>query len=224
MSTDKPLRTVLVTSPGPAEGKSTLTISLAITMASSGRRVLLIDTDLRRPRIHKAFDVVATGGVTSILAGEQTVSECVQPTMVENLSILPCGPIPPNPSELLHTAKFALLLSQLKDQYDLVVLDSPPVGVVIDAAIMGPQVDGAIIVAESGRTTRDALAYSLRQMRDVGSNVLGCVLNDVDLAKNSAYGGYYYSGGAYYYASPDDRNSDGTGKSMNPSTTLSPRA
>lgn len=211
MSTDNPLRTIVVTSPGPAEGKSTLTISLAITMANSGRRVLLVDTDLRRPRIHKAFNVVSPGGVTSILAGEVSIDDSVQSSMVENLSILPCGPIPPNPSELLHTAKFGKLMGDLKEKFDLVIFDSPPVGVVIDAAIIGPQVDGAIIVAESGRTSRDALAHALRQMRDVGTNVLGCVLNDVDLAKHGAYGGYYYYSGGYYYASTDDNTGGGPG-------------
>jgi capsular exopolysaccharide synthesis family protein len=211
MSTDKQLRAILITSPGPAEGKSTLAISLAITMANSGKRVLLIDTDLRRPRIHKAFSIALRGGITSILAGEQTIAECVQPTMVESLSVLPCGPIPPNPPELLHTTKFAQLLEELKGRFDLLVLDSPPVGVVTDAAIIGPQLDGAILVAESGRTTRDALSHGFRQMRDVGTTMLGCVLNDVDLARNGAYGGYYYySGGAYYYASPEDGGGGGS--------------
>jgi capsular exopolysaccharide synthesis family protein len=222
MSTDKPLRAMLVTSPGPAEGKSTLTISLAITVANSGRRVLLVDTDLRRPRIHKAFNVVSPGGVTSILAGEVSIDDSVQSCAVDNLSILPCGPIPPNPSELLHTAKFAQLMRDLKDKFDLVIFDSPPVGVVIDAAIIGPQVDGAIIVAESGRTSRDALAHALRQMRDVGTNVLGCVLNDVDLAKHGSYGGYYYYSGGYYYASTDENT--GGGPSLSGGSQVSPPA
>lgn len=205
MSPDKPLRAVVVTSPGPAEGKSTVVVSLAITMANSGRRVLLVDTDMRRPRLHKAFGIVARTGITSILAGEASIDESVQTTLVEGLSVLPCGPIPPNPSELLHTAKFAALLQDLKERYDLLVFDSPPVSIVIDAAIIGPQLDGAILVAESGRTSRDALAHALKQMRDVGSQVLGCVLNEVDLTKQSAYGGYYYySGGGYYYATDNE--------------------
>jgi succinoglycan biosynthesis transport protein ExoP len=227
MSTDKPLRTILVTSPGPAEGKSTLTISLAITMANSGRRVVLVDTDLRRPRLHKALGNSAAGGITSVLAGDRTLEESVQPTVVDNLSVLPCGPIPPNPSELLHTAKFGALLETLKERFDLVIFDSPPVGVVIDAAIVGPQVDGAIIVAESGRTSRDALGHALRQMRDVGTNVLGCVLNDVNLAKHGAYGGYYYYSGGYYYGNADDANGNidgGGGGSLSSGAQASPPA
>jgi len=211
MSTDNPLRTITVTSPGPSEGKSTLAISLAITMAHSGKRVLLVDTDLRRPRLHKAFGTNSRVGVTSVLAGEQSIEESVQTTMVDGLSLLPCGPIPPNPSELLHTASFSRLISQLKERYDVVVFDSPPVGVVIDAAIIGPQVDGAIMVAKSARTSRDALAHALRQMGDVGTNILGCVLNDVDLSKQSGYGGYYYYRGGYYYSADAGGGNEGGG-------------
>lgn len=227
MSTDKPLRTLVVTSPGPSEGKSTLAISLAITLAQSGRRVLLVDTDLRRPRLHRAFGLVARVGVTSVLAGEESVENSYQSTEVDGLFLLPCGPIPPNPSELLHTASFARLLAQLKERFDILVLDSPPVGVVIDSAIIGPQVDGAIMVAKSGRTSRDALAHGLRQMREVGTNILGCVLNDVDLSKQSGYGGYYYYQGAYYYSNEDNGGSgdDGTGTpGARASTPLAPRA
>lgn len=207
MSTDTPLKSLVVTSPGPSEGKSTLAISLAITMAHSGRRVVLIDTDLRRPRIHRAFGLRGQCGITTVLAGEKTLAECLQQTVVDGLMVLPCGAIPPNPSELLHTARFERLLAQIEEEFDLAVLDSPPVGVVIDAAVVGPRVDGAVIVAKAGRTTRDAVAHTLRQMRDVGTNVLGCVLNDIDLSKQGAYGGYYYYYSGGYYASSDDDSS-----------------
>lgn len=218
MSTDTPLKALVVTSPGPAEGKSTLAISLAITMANSGRRVLLIDTDLRRPRIHKAFSTHARLGITSVLLGEQALEECIQTTMVDNLHLLPCGPVPPNPAELLHTASFGRVLKELKEQFDMIILDSPPVGVVIDAAIIGPQVDGAIVVSESGSTARDALVHALRQMRDVGTKILGCVLNNVDLAKETGYGGYYYYRPGYYTDRSDDPagGDDGSGSSGTP--------
>jgi polysaccharide biosynthesis transport protein len=214
MSTETPLRAFVVTSPGPAEGKSTLAVSLGITIANSGKRVLLVDTDLRRPRIHKAFSVPSRLGITSVLLGEENVDQCIQSTLVDGLSILPCGPIPPNPAELLHTAKFSRLLEELKSKFDIVMLDSPPVGVVIDAAIIGPQVDGAIIVSESGSTNREALIQALRQMRDVGTKILGCVLNNVDLAKETGYGGYYYYRPGYYSdksdepVDPDDNSGD----------------
>ncbi len=218
MSTDKPLRAITVTSPGPSEGKSTFAVSLAITIAQSGKRVVLVDTDLRRPRLHRALGTNSRVGVTSILASEQSIEESVQTTMVDGLWLIPCGPIPPNPSELLHTASFSRFLAQLKERFDIVILDSPPVGVVIDAAIIGPQVDGAIMIAQSGRTSRDALSHALRQMRDVGTNILGCVLNDVDLSKQSGYGGHYYYRGGYYYLNDNaGTGGDGSGGDAPPS-------
>jgi capsular exopolysaccharide synthesis family protein len=143
-------------------------------------------------------------GITSVLAGEHSLQECLASTVIDGLTVLACGPIPPNPSELLHTTRFDRLLDQVKNEFDIAILDSPPVGVVIDAAIVGPRVDGAIVVVQAGRTSRDAVAHVLRQMRDVGSKVLGCVLNDVDLSKRSGYGGYYYYNG--YYRSPEDES------------------
>lgn len=213
MSPDKPLQTLVVTSPGPSEGKSTLAISLAITFAQSGRRTLLADTDLRRPRLQRAFQLPSMNGITTVLAGEQELGNAIQETVVNGLYLLPSGPIPPNPSELLHSAAFARLLAEMRDRFDVVVLDSPPVGVVIDAAIIGPQVDGSLIVAKSARTTREALTHALRQMRDVGSNVLGCILNDIDLSRLGEYGGYYYYRGGYntYQAdSGGDSSGDGS--------------
>ncbi len=207
MSPDKPLRTIVVTSPGPSEGKSTIAISLAITFAQSGRRTLLADTDLRRPRLHKAFRLPGMIGVSSVLAGEIELNDAVRETEVEGLYLLPSGPIPPNPSELLHSASYARLIEQVRDRFDVVVFDSPPVGVVIDAAIIGPQVDGAITVAKSERTTREALGHALRQMRDVGSNMLGCVLNDVDPTRMGEYGGYYYYRGGYSYEAEHEKSS-----------------
>jgi capsular exopolysaccharide synthesis family protein len=211
MSPDKPLKTFVVTSPNPTEGKSTVAISLAVTFAQSGRRTLLADTDLRRPRVHRAFKIPSLVGATSVLAGESKLEDAFHETVVEGLYVLPCGPIPPNPSELLHSGAFSRLLKEMSEHFDVVVLDSPPVGVVIDAAILGPQVDGAIMVAKSGRTSRDALSHSLRQMRDVGSNMLGCVLNDIDLSRHSDYGGYYYYRGDYTYSSDQTGGSRGGG-------------
>jgi succinoglycan biosynthesis transport protein ExoP len=222
MSTDTPLKSLVVTSPGPSEGKSTLAISLAITMANSGRRVALVDTDLRRPRIHRALGLRGNSGVTTLLAGEASLTACLQATDIPGLTVLPSGVIPPNPSELLHTARFERLLGELEEHFDLVILDSPPIGVVIDAAIIGPRVGGAIIVAKAERTTRDALRHALRQMRDVGTNVLGCVLNDVDLSKQSGYGGYYYYRGGYHYASGPDQGGGPDGGSSDVRTTTSP--
>ncbi len=205
MSADKPLRSLLLTSPAPSEGKSTVAASLAISLANGGRRVLLVDTDLRRPRLHRAFSVSSTVGLSSVLAGQATLEEAIQNTVVDDLFLLPCGPIPPNPAELLHTAKFAALLEELKQRFDLLLFDSPPVNVVTDAAVLGPQLDAAVLVAKGGATSRDALKHAFLRLRGIGTTVLGCIINDLDLSSHSTYGGYpYYQG--YRYADESDPN------------------
>jgi len=197
MSPDKPLRTLVISSGAPKEGKTTVAISLAIAMAQSGKRILLVDTDLRRPRIHRAFGLRSTLGVTSVLVGECTLMNAVQETKVPNLYIIPCGPVPPTPSELLHTKKFNELIKNAETEFDCVLFDSPPLGAVTDAAIIGPQVDGVILIAKSGRTSRDTLRTSLKQMRDVSARVVGGVVNAVSPQEQRVRYGYYY----YYYKS-----------------------
>jgi capsular exopolysaccharide synthesis family protein len=200
MSVDEPFRSLVVTSGHPEEGKTTVIISLAISLAQSGKKVLLVDTDLRRPQIHRAFDVDPSSGITSVLAGEMKLRAAAVDTEVPGLSILPVGPIPPNPAELLHSRPFAALIEEVHERWDIALFDSPPANVVTDAAIIAPQVDAAIIVVKSGRTTRDSLRRTLRQLGDVAANVVGLVFNDVNLSERGQYAaGYYrYRYGAYY--------------------------
>lgn len=209
MSPDKPMRAFVVTSAFPQEGKTTVAVSLAIALAQSGKRVLLIDTDLRKPRIHKAFDLPRGGGVSSVLVGEAKLDDVVQQTLVPGLWVLPCGPIPPNPSELLHTARFSALVEETLSKFDRVLFDSPPVTVVTDAAVIAPQVHGTIIVARAQKTARDALRSVLRQLGDVAAHVAGGVLNDLDPTHGEyGYGKtYYYRRYGYYYAT--DPEGDG---------------
>jgi polysaccharide biosynthesis transport protein len=193
MSADTARRTLVVTSASPREGKTTVTLSLAISLAHSGKRVLVVDTDLRKPRIHRSLGKSSARGVSGILVGEQTVDECVQETDVPGLSFLASGPIPPNPAELLHTVQFRDLVRELSRKFDMVIFDSPPLAAVTDAAIIAPQVDGALLVIHGQKTTREALRSSLRQLRDVKCNLTGGVLNDVDLSvRQYGYGAYYY--------------------------------
>lgn len=209
MSADRPRKTLVVTSASPREGKTTVSISLAISLAQSGKRILLIDTDLRKPRIHRAFNKPLTRGVTSILLGEHSSKEAIYETDVPGLAILACGPIPPNPSELLHTGQFHQLLAELAKDYDHLILDSPPMAVVTDAAILAPQVDGTILIIHTQRTTRDALRSALRQLRDVSGHLVGGILNNVDLSSQR----YGYSSSYYYrdesYGSDSEPPSDG---------------
>jgi polysaccharide biosynthesis transport protein len=213
MSADRPRKTLVVTSASPREGKTTVSISLAISLAQSGKRILIVDTDLRKPRIHRAFNKPLTRGVTSILLGEHSAKEAIYDTEIPGLAVLACGPIPPNPSELLHTEQFRALLAELGKSYDHLILDSPPMAVVTDAAILAPQVDGTILIVHAQRTTRDALRSALRQLRDVSGHLIGGILNNVDLSSNR-YGystSYYYRDESYTADSdppPDDTDDD----------------
>ena len=211
MSAERPRKTLVVTSASPREGKTTVSISLAISLAQSGKRILIVDTDLRRPRIHRSFGKPLTRGVTTILVGEHSAKEAIQDTEIPGLSILASGPIPPNPSELLHTEPFKQLVADLAKSYDHVILDSPPLAVVTDAAIIAPQVDGTILIIHTQRTTREALRSALRQLRDVSGHLVGGVLNDVDLSahRNGYSSYYYYRDDTYYEADETDDSGDG---------------
>lgn len=195
MSGDEPLRTLAVTSAGPREGKTTVASNLAISIGQSGKRVLVIDTDMRRPRMHHAFGLRNTVGLTSILVGDSTLEQSVRPSGIPNVTVMCCGPIPPNPAELLHRERFQALIDEVEKAYDFVIFDSPPLGAVTDAAVLGPQVDGVLVVLRANATTRDALTSVLRQIGDVGANLIGAVLNGVDPNMRRYEGG----GGAYYY-------------------------
>lgn len=201
MTPDRPARTMLITSAGPQEGKTTTAINMAITMAQSGLRVLLVDTDMRRPRLHKAFGVPATGnGLSKSIVGGAEVMSLVCETGVPNMWLLPCGATPPNPAELLHAERFKRIISELSAGFDRVIFDSPPVGAVTDAAILARLVDGVVLVAKSGHTSRDALRRARGQLGEGANiNVLGCILNDLDLSKHRSYGYYYYAKYGSYY-------------------------
>ena len=206
MSPDRPPRKLLVTSASPQEGKTTVAISLAITMAQSGSRVLIVDSDMRRPRVHTAFGLDNEDGLSTAILGMRKVEELVRPTQVPGLDILTCGPIPPNPAELIHTERFKEVVAQLERLYDRVVFDSPPIIAVTDPVILSRHVDGAIIVVKSMVTNRRAAKFAVKQMRDVGGNILGAVLNDLDL-ENREYGYYhyyYYRKYGYYYGARED--------------------
>lgn len=200
MSPEKPLRTILVTSSGPQEGKTTTSASLAQAMADSGNRVLLVDADMRRPRVHGIFGVPDSEGLSSLVLGEGTLAAVAKSTNVPNLFVLPCGPVPPNPAELLHTARFKALLADAAEAFDRVIIDSPPIGVVADAAVISTLVDGTVVVLKAESTTRDSARRAVRQLQDVKARVFGAVLNQLDLDRQG-YGQYYeYRTYGYYEA------------------------
>lgn len=194
MSPDNPFRRLLVTSAGPSEGKTTVACSIAIALAQAGQRVLLVDCDLRRPRVHKVFGRANDLGVSSAVLDHSVLDQLDLSTKVPNLSVLPCGPHVPSPAELLHSESFSRLLDELQRRYDRVVIDSPPIAPVTDATILSTKVDGTVVVVRAFHTTRDLAKQALRALKDVGGPIVGVVLNAVDLGRRE-YGYYQY----YYY-------------------------
>ncbi|MBI4508430.1 MAG: polysaccharide biosynthesis tyrosine autokinase [Deltaproteobacteria bacterium] len=201
-SAARPLKSMLVTSPSPMEGKTTSAINLGVVMAQSGHRTLLVDADLRRPRLHKAFGLSAEHGLTRLVVGEATFDDSIKSTEVPNLFVLPCGPVPPNPAELLQTERFAEVVGQLVSKYDHIIFDAPPVLPVADPAILAQRVDGVMLVVRAGKTARDSLLRAKRTLAKVDSHVVGVVMNDINL-KQAQYSGYYYTYRYRYEHSPD---------------------
>lgn len=193
------LRTVVVTSASPGEGKTTTTSNLAVTFAQQGMRVLLIDCDLRKARLHKVFGVEREPGLTQFMLGHSTLADVIRQTPVEGLSVLPSGTLPPNPSELLGGDRMRDTLRTLAEHFDLLILDTPPLLAAADAAVLGTRADGVLLVVRAGGTERGAAQQALQQLAAVGAHVVGAVLNDPD-AKVPQYGGYYQ----YDYYGADD--------------------
>ncbi|QQS26029.1 MAG: polysaccharide biosynthesis tyrosine autokinase [Actinomycetota bacterium] len=197
MGVDRPLRVLQVTSALPAEGKTTTASNLAVVLAQMGQSVLLIDADLRRPRLHEVFGVPRSPGLTNVLLGEPF--EMVPNLIAEDLTLVTSGAVPPNPSELLSGARIAELLATVADKYDVVVLDSAPVLPVSDALALSATVDGVLVVTEAGRTTKKNVAGALEQLQRVEAPVIGLVLNRAVSSKREQRGypyGYAYTASA----------------------------
>lgn len=184
------LRTLVVTSPAPSEGKTTTAANLAVSFAQQGMRVLIVDCDLRRSRLHKMFGVPREPGVTELVLGQIDQDTAVRETSVTGLYVLPSGQLPPNPSELLGGERMKKTLASLSEAFDLIVLDTPPLLAASDAAILATIADGVVIVVRAGVTEADAGQQAMAQLQSVGARVVGAVLNDPD-SKLQQYGGYY---------------------------------
>ncbi len=190
---ERDVKCILITSSGPKEGKSTTATNLAIAMAQSGQRVVLVDADLRRPVIHSIFDLDKDQGLTNFLMNTNTFEEVILDTFQENLSIITSGVLPPNPSELLGSAKMEELIQSLREAFDIIVFDSPPIIAVTDAAILSTKVDGTLLVVSAGQTNKEVIQRSQTLLQNVDTKILGTVLNNVSL--EGGYGSSYY----YYY-------------------------
>ena len=196
-SADNPPKILLVSSFTPGEGKSSVSASLAMSLAHAGKKVLLIDADMRRPVQHKYFNIENSSGLSSFLAGVSAENEIKMENPVENLYLILSGPIPPNPSELLSSKKLKDLLTNVSPDYDMIIIDTPPLASVTDPVILSKLVDGVILVTWAGKTTYEMLGKGLKQLREVDAPLIGVVLNRFNAKKS----GYYYNYGDYYYSS-----------------------
>lgn len=195
-SPDSPVHTILATSTSPDDGKSTTIANLAVTFAAAGSRTVLIDADLRRPHLHEIFDLSNDFGLTTLISeiarsnsNDESVRLPVQPTSIPNLTVLTSGPVPPNPAEILSSQRMAEVIARLKDTADYVLIDSPPIIAVTDAAVLASRVDGVLLVVNAGKTKRDLAIKARDMLLQVNANLLGVVLNNAQIDK-SAYAYY----------------------------------
>jgi len=191
-SPDQEKRVFLVTSASPQEGKTVLTANIAISFAQTGKTVLLVDADLRKPRIHELFGVERSSGLSNYLVGQETT---IRTTEIPNLKLLTSGTLPPNPAELINSQKMKDFIQMAKERFEIIILDSPPVLSVADAAILSNLVDGVIFVVKASTTPRPPIQHALHQLTEVNARIFGCILNAVDFEKEN----YYYSTYRYYY-------------------------
>jgi len=195
LNPDAPLKTILVTSSGPSEGKTTTASNLAITMAQVGSRTLIVDADLRRPMVNGVFGIPQEPGLTELLVKGGDLQKAMVSTDIENLFILPAGTIPPNPSELLSSQKMKHLIQEMKRCCDLVILDCPPVITVTDAAVLAAEADCVVLVVQSGKTDREAARRAKSLLTNVKAKIAGTVLNNISSDMLAGYTYYYH----YYY-------------------------
>lgn len=187
---DKAIKSILITSPGPSAGKSITAANLAVVYAQQGMKTLLIDADLRKPTVHYTFRLDNLRGLSSVLIGETTFEDAVEQSDVSDLQILSCGPIPPNPAELLASKRMEDLMTYVEEHYDFVIVDMPPVLAVTDAKIISQIVDGTLFVMRSGNTEKEEAERAYDIINDGQARILGSVLNDVEKTDENYY--YYY--------------------------------
>ena len=190
-------RTLLFTSAGPGEGKSATSANTAVVLAQGGKKVVVIDCDLRKPTQHVLFGVERTIGITNVLVENWSVDDVIKKTEVPNVSIIPSGPLPPNPAELLGTTKFVKMLESLKERFDVIVIDSPPNIAVTDANIIASRVDGVVLVCNTETVKPEMAKKSKGLLQNAKANILGVVLNRMAVHGDDYY--YYY----YYYGQSD---------------------
>lgn len=200
-SFDKVIQTIVVTSSGPGEGKSTTVSNLAVVMAEGGSKTILIYCDQRKPRLHKVFLTSNEIGISDVLVGKAKFEDAVKRTEIENLDILTSGTRPPNPSELLASTKMKSFIDLLREKYDCIIIDTPPIIAVTDAQLLASYADGCLLVIASSQAEREAAMKSKELLEKVNAKILGVVLNKLKLEEKGYYG-YYYN---YYYGNDGEK-------------------
>lgn len=199
----KQIRSLLITSSTEGEGKSTIASNLAISIAQAGNKVLLVDADIRLPSLHFALGDENKFGLSNLLRGQKSLSECVAPTFIKNLSLIYSGPLPANPAELLEHERMGKLIEKMVENFDLVILDSPPLTSVADSAILSNLVDGIYLVIYAGKTSRKVIRYSIDILKGVNAPILGTILNNFNFMSHYYYYKKYYSGYVDYVKEND---------------------
>lgn len=194
---EKPPKKIVITSPNPSEGKTTTVINTAIALSQTGAQVLVIDGDMRHPRIHHIFNEGNGAGLSNFLSGNATIDSVIKKTEIPNLYYIPSGPIPPNPSELIGSNLFKVMMDSLGKKFDHILIDSPPTLGFADSVILSTSVDGVVLVALGGKTPRETLQRAKEVLQQVNAKILGVVINRVDIQR-SDYGYYYYRYHYYY--------------------------
>jgi len=197
-SIDRPVRTMLVTSASPREGKTTTVINLGVIMAQSGPRVLIVDADFRRPSLHHLFGFIPNGkkappGLSNVIAGTERIEDVLMPTGFARVALVPAGAIPPNPNELLSSQRMKAVLGELADQADMVIIDTPPCALYSDAFVLAPLADGVLYVVRSGSNDREMHRRVHRQLQQAKARMLGVVFNGAEVEESGAAGYYYGS-------------------------------
>lgn len=198
---------IVITSPGAGTGKSTTSANLALALAKSQKRVCLVDLDLRKPRQHEIFGISNRFGLTNALFDPNTALDYIKRTEYENLSLLTTGHLPPNPSELIGSESMDKIIAILEKNFDIVLFDTPPVGMVTDAAVLATKVDGAIIICAAGETDVKGASYAKRLLDNVGVKILGVVLNKIPIHQGGYYKYHYQSYYSGYYEETKEKKS-----------------
>lgn len=188
---DHPPKVIVLTSPGPREGKSTTCVNLSVVLAQASKNTLLLDCDFRKPVVHKIFGLRNVYGLVDAVVGEHTLQEVWQEPL-PGLKVVTAGPIPPNPAEILSSRRFADLLQRVRAEFDYVLVDAPPVELVSDSAILATLGDGALLVLDAQNTRKGAFRRSIRSLETVGANILGTVMNNVEKGADTYYYSYAY--------------------------------